>query len=116
MESLFLGLDLPYNDHLLDARLSVLGIEETRLGNDQVGYGVYRVPQFRLEPKNFVHPFDNVDYIVFVASVSGYDSYLIENKSLVSIIPSCTAMETFGNHCIIRIDYRGPYHFSGRCC
>lgn len=71
-----------------------------------MGYGVYRVPQFRLEPKNFVHPFDNVDYIVFVASLSGYDSYLIDNKSLVSNIPSCTAIETLSNHCIIRIDYR----------
>lgn len=80
---------IPSNDDILHARVRTSDVHIAKYIIDENVYEFYDVGGQRNERKKWIHHFDNVTAIIFVASLSEYDQVLLENEwtnRMVSIL------------------------------
>ena len=65
------------------SRVKTTGITETTFIVGELTYRLYDVGGQRSERKKWIHCFENVDAIVFLAACSEYDQVLVEDKNVV---------------------------------
>lgn len=74
---------LPTDQDVLRSRLRTTGITETLFELGQLNYHMFDVGGQRSERKKWVHCFEGVHCLMFVAALSGYDQCLVEDKTAV---------------------------------
>lgn len=90
--SFFIDLDrlfskefIPTDQDVLRARLRTTGITETVFDLGSLQYRMFDVGGQRSERKKWIHCFENVNALMFLVAISGYDQCLAEDKDGVSI-------------------------------
>lgn len=90
IERLFAKDFLPTDQDILRARLRTTGITETIFDTGNLTYRMFDVGGQRSERKKWIHVFDNVQVVLFLVAISGYDHVLVEDRNGVrSRPPSC---------------------------
>ena len=84
IDRLFAPAYLPTDQDLLRSRLRTTGITETVFNLGMVTYRMLDVGGQRSERKKWIHCFENVTCLLFLAAMSGYDQCLVEDKDAVS--------------------------------
>ena len=74
----------PSEQDLLRVRYRTTGINEILFKNNVLTFRMFDVGGQRTERKKWIHCFDNVTSVLFVAAVSEYDQGLYEDASCVS--------------------------------
>lgn len=87
---------LPSNEDMLRARVRTSGIVEEKYIIDGVKFSMYDVGGQRNERKKWIHCFENVTAIIFVAAISEYDQMLFEDHTQNRVIE---ALELFKEIC-----------------
>lgn len=72
---------VPSDQDILRARLRTTGISETIFDLGQLTYKMFDVGGQRSERKKWIHVFDNVQVVLFLAAISGYDQVLVEDRN-----------------------------------
>lgn len=75
---------IPTDQDLLRSRLRTTGITETIFDLGQLTYRMFDVGGQRSERKKWIHCFENVNVLLFLVAISGYDQCLVEDKDGVS--------------------------------
>ena len=80
---------LPTDNDILRARLGSTGVTDCHVKFNKKHCRVFDVGGTRVERKKWVHTFEMINYVVFVAPLSGYDQCLVEDKTAVrhSLLP-----------------------------
>ncbi|MCJ1272366.1 hypothetical protein MMC21_000152 [Puttea exsequens] len=81
IDRLFARDYLPSDQDVLRSRLRTTGITETLFELGQLNYHMFDVGGQRSERKKWVHCFEGVHCLMFVAALSGYDQCLVEDKT-----------------------------------
>lgn len=89
---------VPTDQDLLRSRLRTTGITETIFDLGQLTYRMFDVGGQRSERKKWIHCFENVNCLLFLVAISGYDQCLVEDKDGVRVSPRisggcCTAKD-----------------------
>ncbi|KAK3116335.1 hypothetical protein LTR53_003412 [Teratosphaeriaceae sp. CCFEE 6253] len=84
IERLFAKDYLPTDQDILRARLRTTGITETIFDTGNLAYRMFDVGGQRSERKKWIHVFDNVQVVLFLVAISGYDHVLVEDRNSVS--------------------------------
>ncbi|KAK0619779.1 putative G alpha subunit 2 [Immersiella caudata] len=71
---------MPTDQDLLRSRLRTTGITETIFDLGQLTYRMFDVGGQRSERKKWIHCFENVNCLLFLVAISGYDQCLVEDK------------------------------------
>lgn len=71
---------VPTDQDLLRTRLRTTGITETVFDLGQLTYRMFDVGGQRSERKKWIHCFENVNCLLFLVAISGYDQCLVEDK------------------------------------
>ncbi|EQK97639.1 hypothetical protein G6O67_004666 [Ophiocordyceps sinensis] len=71
---------IPSNQDVLRSRLRTTGITETVFDLGQLTYRMFDVGGQRSERKKWIHCFENVNCLLFLVAISGYDQCLVEDK------------------------------------
>ena len=79
MDSILDPSYLPNEQDVLRSRVQTTGIVETSFQSDNVIYQLFDVGGQRTERRKWLHCFDDVKAVLFVASLSGYDMTLTED-------------------------------------
>ncbi len=74
---------LPTTDDVLRARVRTSGIVQTDFVINNLNISMFDVGGQRNERRKWIHCFDKVDAVVFVASLSEFDQKLYEDESMV---------------------------------
>lgn len=85
IDRLFAKDYVPNDQDVLRSRLRTTGITETLFELGQLKYHMFDVGGQRSERKKWVHCFEGVHCLMFVAALSGYDQCLVEDKTAVSV-------------------------------
>ncbi|KAL9098294.1 MAG: hypothetical protein Q9163_006023 [Psora crenata] len=72
---------LPNDQDVLRSRLRTTGITETLFELGPLNYHMFDVGGQRSERKKWIHCFEGVHCLMFVAALSGYDQCLVEDKT-----------------------------------
>ena len=72
---------LPNLQDILRTRVRTSGIVEEKYKIDGVDFSMYDVGGQRNERKKWIHCFDNVTAVIFVAAISEYDQVLYEDTT-----------------------------------
>jgi len=86
IDRLFAKDYLPSDQDVLRSRLRTTGITETLFELGQLNYHMFDVGGQRSERKKWVHCFQGVHCLMFVAALSGYDQCLVEDKTAVCVL------------------------------
>ncbi|KAF2838315.1 guanine nucleotide binding protein, alpha subunit [Patellaria atrata CBS 101060] len=81
IERLFLRDYLPTDQDILRTRLRTTGISETIFDLGNLTYRMFDVGGQRSERKKWIHVFDNVQVVLFLVAISGYDHVLVEDRN-----------------------------------
>lgn len=84
---------LPTDQDILRTRLRTTGISETIFDLGSLTYRMFDVGGQRSERKKWIHVFDNVNVVLFLAAISGYDQALVEDRTGVSGVGRVTQIE-----------------------
>lgn len=84
LNRLFAKNYIPNDQDVLRSRLRTTGITETVFDLGPLTYHMFDVGGQRSERKKWVHCFEDVHCLLFVAAISGYDQCLVEDKTAVS--------------------------------
>ena len=76
---------VPTDQDLLRSRLRTTGITETIFDLGQLTYRMFDVGGQRSERKKWIHCFENVNCLLFLVAISGYDQCLVEDKDGVCL-------------------------------
>ncbi|KAG9243725.1 guanine nucleotide binding protein, alpha subunit [Calycina marina] len=71
---------VPTDQDVLRARLRTTGITETNFDLGSLQYRMFDVGGQRSERKKWIHCFENVNALLFLVAISGYDQCLAEDK------------------------------------
>lgn len=80
---------MPDDQDILRARLRTTGINETVFELANLTYKMFDVGGQRSERKKWIHVFDNVQVVLFLVAISGYDHVLVEDRNGVSGRRAC---------------------------
>ncbi|GAB7352349.1 hypothetical protein MBLNU459_g2790t1 [Dothideomycetes sp. NU459] len=72
---------IPDDQDILRARLRTTGISETVFETGNLTYRMFDVGGQRSERKKWIHVFDDVQVVLFLVAVSGFDHVLVEDKN-----------------------------------
>lgn len=75
---------VPGDQDILRARLRTTGISETVFDTGNLTFKMFDVGGQRSERKKWIHVFDNVQVVLFLVAISGFDHVLVEDKNGVS--------------------------------
>ncbi|KAF2140670.1 uncharacterized protein K452DRAFT_319565 [Aplosporella prunicola CBS 121167] len=81
VERLFAKDYLPTDQDILRTRLRTTGISETVFDLGNLTYRMFDVGGQRSERKKWIHVFDNVQVVLFLVAISGYDHVLVEDRN-----------------------------------
>ncbi|KAI9754944.1 MAG: G-Protein alpha subunit [Chaenotheca gracillima] len=81
MDRLFAKDYIPNDQDVLRSRLRTTGITETIFELGTLTYRMFDVGGQRSERKKWIHCFENVNCLLFLVAVSGYDQCLVEDKN-----------------------------------
>jgi guanine nucleotide-binding protein subunit alpha len=81
IERLFAKDFLPTDQDILRTRLRTTGISETIFELGNLTYKMVDVGGQRSERKKWIHVFDNVQVVLFLVAISGYDHVLVEDRN-----------------------------------
>jgi hypothetical protein len=84
VDRLFAKDYLPTDQDILRTRLRTTGITETIFELGNLTYRMFDVGGQRSERKKWIHVFDNVQVVLFLVAISGYDHVLVEDRNGVS--------------------------------
>ena len=84
LDRLFAKDFTPTDQDILRARLRTTGISETIFDTGNLTYRMFDVGGQRSERKKWIHVFDNVQVVLFLVAISGYDHVLVEDRNGVS--------------------------------
>jgi len=87
---------LPSDEDMLRSRVRTSGIVEEKYVIDGVKFSMYDVGGQRNERKKWIHCFENVTAIIFVAAISEYDQVLFEDHTQNRVVE---ALELFKEIC-----------------
>eukprot|EP00808_Paulinella_micropora_P030788 g23281.t1 len=87
---------LPNNDDIFRARVRTTGIVETEFEIDQNHFRMFDVGGQRNERKKWIHCFELVTAVIFVAAISEYDMVLYEDPNTNRVVE---ALHLFGEVC-----------------
>lgn len=85
LDRLFSKEFVPTDQDVLRARLRTTGITETHFDLGSLQYRMFDVGGQRSERKKWIHCFENVNALLFLVAISGYDQCLAEDKDGVSV-------------------------------
>ncbi|KAF2858199.1 G-protein alpha subunit [Piedraia hortae CBS 480.64] len=71
----------PTDQDILRTRLRTTGISETIFDLGNFTYRMFDVGGQRSERKKWIHVFDNVQVVLFLVAISGYDHVLLEDRN-----------------------------------
>lgn len=71
----------PGDQDILRARLRTTGISETVFDTGNLTFKMFDVGGQRSERKKWIHVFDNVQVVLFLVAISGFDHVLVEDKN-----------------------------------
>jgi len=74
---------LPDDSDILRCRVKSTGITETTFHVGHLTYRMFDVGGQRSERKKWIHCFEGVTAVLFLAAISGYDQCLVEDKDAV---------------------------------
>lgn len=80
LDRLFSKDFIPTDQDILHARLRTTGITETIFDLGTFKYRMFDVGGQRSERKKWIHCFENVNALIFLVAISGYDQCLAEDK------------------------------------
>ncbi|CZS88166.1 hypothetical protein WAI453_000582 [Rhynchosporium graminicola] len=80
LDRLFNKEFIPTDQDVLRARLRTTGITETVFDLGSLQYRMFDVGGQRSERKKWIHCFENVNALMFLVAISGYDQCLAEDK------------------------------------
>lgn len=80
LDRLFSKDFIPTNQDILQARLRTTGITETVFDLGTFKYRMFDVGGQRSERKKWIHCFENVNALIFLVAISGYDQCLAEDR------------------------------------
>ena len=72
---------MPTDQDILRTRLRTTGITETVFDLGNLTYRMFDVGGQRSERKKWIHVFDNVQVVLFLVAISGYDHVLVEDRN-----------------------------------
>ena len=75
---------IPNDQDVLRSRVKTTGITETTFIIGDLTYRMFDVGGQRSERKKWIHVFDNVQVVLFLVAISGYDHVLVEDRNGVS--------------------------------
>ncbi|WPH02470.1 Hypothetical protein R9X50_00533400 [Acrodontium crateriforme] len=81
IDRLFVKDYVPGDQDILRARLRTTGISETIFDTGNLTYRMFDVGGQRSERKKWIHVFDNVQVVLFLVAISGYDHVLVEDRN-----------------------------------
>jgi guanine nucleotide-binding protein subunit alpha len=87
----------PTDQDILHSRVKTTGITETTFKIDQLTYRMFDVGGQRSERKKWIHCFENVTAVIFMAAISEYDQVLIEDESVNRIQEALTLFDSICN-------------------
>jgi guanine nucleotide-binding protein G(i) subunit alpha len=88
---------LPDDQDVLRSRVKTTGIVETTFHIGDLVYRLYDVGGQRSERKKWIHCFENVTAIVFLASLSEYDQVLVEDETVNRMQEALTLFDSICN-------------------
>lgn len=88
---------LPDKDDILYSRVRTSGIVTERYNIEETTFEMYDVGGQRNERKKWIHCFENVTAVIFVAALSEYDQALFEDASSNRMIEALTLFEDICN-------------------
>lgn len=89
---------LPDKDDILQARVRTSGIVTERYVIDGTTFEMYDVGGQRNERKKWIHCFEGVTAVIFVAAISEYDQKLFEDASANRMIEALDLFEDISNN------------------
>ena len=81
IDRLYSSSYLPTDQDILRTRLRTTGISETVFDLGNLTYRMFDVGGQRSERKKWIHVFDNVQVVLFLVAISGYDHALVEDRN-----------------------------------
>lgn len=88
---------IPTNQDVLHARLRTIGITENIFDLGPVQYRMFDVGGQRSERKKWIHCFENVNALIFLVALSGYDQCLAEDMESNQIQEALMLWESIAN-------------------
>jgi GTPase SAR1 family protein len=88
---------VPTNDDILRSRVRTTGIQEETYIIDKVEFAMFDVGGQRNERKKWIHCFDQVTAVIFVAAISEYNQVLYEDNSMNRITEALMLFEEIAN-------------------
>jgi len=88
---------LPTDQDVLRSRVKTTGITETTFHIGELTYRLYDVGGQRSERKKWIHCFEDVTAIVFLAAISEYDQVLVEDETVNRMQEAMTLFESICN-------------------
>jgi hypothetical protein len=98
---------VPTDQDLLRTRLRTTGITETIFDLGQLTYRMFDVGGQRSERKKWIHCFENVNCLLFLVAISGYDQCLVEDKDGVRFFFCFLASLVWGRWRIGEMEWNG---------
>lgn len=83
LDRLFTKEYVPSDQDILRSRLKTTGITETVFDLGALTYRMFDVGGQRSERKKWIHCFEDVNALLFLVAISGYDQCLVEDKDAV---------------------------------
>lgn len=80
----------PPNDHIFRARVRTTGIVEMKFEIEENQFKMFDVGGQRNERRKWVHCFDHVTAVIFVAALSAYNEKLYEDRKTARVIEALT--------------------------
>ncbi|ODA83745.1 hypothetical protein RJ55_02260 [Drechmeria coniospora] len=88
---------VPSDQDLLRSRLRTTGITESVFDLGQLTYRMFDVGGQRSERKKWIHCFENVNCLLFLVAISGYDQCLVEDKDSNQMNEALMLWESIAN-------------------
>ncbi|KAI7862109.1 guanine nucleotide binding protein, alpha subunit [Spinellus fusiger] len=85
---------IPTDQDILQARVKTTGITETVFEVGSFTYRIFDVGGQRSERKKWIHCFDNVTAVIFMAALSEYNQVLIEDETINRIDEGLTLFQS----------------------
>lgn len=87
----------PTDQDILRSRVKTTGITETTFHIGELNYKLFDVGGQRSERKKWIHCFENVTAIVFMAAISEYDQVLVEDETTNRLQEALTLFDSICN-------------------
>jgi len=87
----------PNDQDILLSRIKTTGIVEVKFQMKNVDFRVFDVGGQRSERKKWIHCFEDVNAIIFIAAISEYDQVLFEDETTNRMIESMRLFESICN-------------------